>query len=123
MLSFLAQRMSLLAAALVIFAIAVAAWLASGAGLWLSAVLAASIVVGGLGVLAFVRMIAAIRELYQLVIALRSDLGKLQARCADLSVERDSIDALRTRLALAERRLAVLAIKLDATDELDEAGG
>jgi hypothetical protein len=120
MVSFFAQRGWLLGAAVLIFAIAaIAAWLVSGSGLWLSAVLGVSIVIGGLGVLAFARMIRAIRELYQLVIQLRDDVDKVQDRIVDLGVDQSSVDALRGRLALAERRLSALAVKLEMSDELD----
>lgn len=121
MLSFIAQRRWLFGAAALIFAIAaITAWLMSGGGLWLSAALSASIAVAGAGVIAFTRMIAAIRELFRLIVELRQDLGELRNRYDSLSAEQETVDVLRARLALAERRLSRLAVKLEMSDELDQ---
>lgn len=105
MLNFLMQRRLLLGLAALL--VLIAAFVASKAG----TVAGFGAFVGGMIILALVR--AARREVLLGQEALRGEYARLL-------VEHDQ---LRTRLALAERRLAMLAIKLDATVELDEKMG
>ncbi len=115
MLSSVAQRGWLLA----VFAFIVIAIVVAGAvrpvGFWAAVIVGVVVFGAGVGALALVRLLAAIRELYRNVADLNAENAALKA-----SVQ-DGLQ-LRARLALAERRLAALAIKLQVTDELDEPG-
>lgn len=119
-MNFIAQRRWWLVA--VAFVVVIAAIVIAEAlplGPLLAVVVGAATFVGGLGLLAAARMLAAIRELFKSVSELRTENATLKSEYAD---KHGQFEQVRVRLALAERRLAALAIKLDATDGLDQTG-
>lgn len=109
-MSFIASRTGLLVAAAILAAVSLVVFRVlepeSRAMATLGAL--ATFAIGLLGV-QFIRVSAALRHLH----------GQT-ARLAELPEVRAELNATRARLALAERRLSALAIKLEATDELDE---
>lgn len=128
MLRFFAQRWWMVFAGALVFAsaaiVGVILWRIEG---WLAIVASSSMIAAGLGVLAFARLISAIRELFRDTTLLRRDLAEIQQLYADrgrtLEEARVEREALRTRLALTERRLAAVAIKLDFAGALEEGRG
>lgn len=114
MLNFITQRRWLflagaLVALLALFVVS-RAW-AFGASLAL--VLGASTLIGGLAVVVTARIAGAIRVVFK-------KIGELEAGARATPPQASAqLDEFRTRLALVERRLAALAIKLDATEDLN----
>ncbi len=106
-----AGRWRTIAAATLIGAAALgAAWRLWPAGPWLAAAIAACIALAGFAVLGLVRLHGAVRELLR-------DTAELKQSVRDIEEQQ------RPRLALAERRLAALAVKLEASEELEEPPG
>lgn len=107
------QYRFVLGGAAILFLLAgLAAWLRPADGPWPALALAAG-GVGALALFALARTRAALRKVFQQAEELKQ---------ADAELKRENAE-LRARLALAERRLAALAIALDLSDELDEPGG
>ncbi|MEZ5996623.1 MAG: hypothetical protein R3C25_12825 [Hyphomonadaceae bacterium] len=110
MLIFLWERKGLAAAAtLIALLAAAAAWSAQPLGQMAAALIGAMVLVLGLLVVGLARAFWRTRLAFRRIEAQQEQTEQLRV----------AGDALRTRLALAERRLAALAIKLDASDELD----
>ncbi len=106
MLNFIMRRRLLFAAtALVLLLAALVGWLAAPVGPHFAASLAGAFLLIGLAVIAAVRLVF-------------RALAKLKDENASLGGA--DVERLGVRPALAERRLAALAIKLDATGDLDE---
>jgi hypothetical protein len=118
MLKFVVRRWWVFgAAALILLVAAISTWALWSTKPWLAVVLGVSIASGGLGVLTFVRVVRAVRELYRDTTQLKKLFA---ARGEVIEMARSERESIHKRLALAERRLAALAMKLDSTDELGE---
>jgi hypothetical protein len=73
----------------------------------------------GLMALALTRVVAALRDAFTQIRTLEAQNAALAERLSAIP----NVENLRARLALAERRLTALAIKLEVTDELGQIDG